>query len=410
MRAPGRPRPVRPWCEGQAGLVDLDQAGERLPPGIDHRPTQLRKAARPSCSCRARAAATAAGPRYRSCGSPSASGQEPEPERQVLRCGTVPAVTEVCRWHCPHWTSSRPRPSSQPLSWPQPGQRNPSGQRFSNSQRAQASIVAKLPSRRQRSRPFGPFHLPRTARPRARALCLCKRVSDSGNTKMILGRRSRDPSWAVLHCLRSLVGERVAVVLPTVVLLLALGHGAPARAHSAEGAETGAIPVAQLSTAPQGTEMFEHAPVPAADRGRARAGTVVGSVKLRADLRQARQGLAQRPERTANSARSRDGEGALRTGLQLPGPGKGRGRRARRHRRRDHRHGQGGQRRLRTAAAGRRLVDPGQARQGAEALCFPNKPEAPKQSIKPKADAAGADCGAKVKRPCCCTRPQQPVG
>jgi hypothetical protein len=84
-------------------------------------------------------------------------------------------------------------------------------------------------------------------------------------------------------------------VLPTVGLLLALGHGTPARAHSAEGAETGATAIAQLSTAPAGTEMFEHAPVPATDRGRARAGTVVGSVKLRADLRRAQQVLLNVP-------------------------------------------------------------------------------------------------------------------
>ena len=41
--------------------------------------------------------------------------------------------------------------------------------------------------------------------------------------------------------------------------------------------------------------MFEHAPVPAADRGRVRAGTVVGSVKLRSDLRRAQQVLLNVP-------------------------------------------------------------------------------------------------------------------
>ena len=38
-----------------------------------------------------------------------------------------------------HCTVSRSRASSQPLSCPQAGQRNPSGQRFSSSQRAQAA-------------------------------------------------------------------------------------------------------------------------------------------------------------------------------------------------------------------------------------------------------------------------------
>src|SRR3954447_3877285 len=56
-----------------------------------------------------------------------------------LPCSTVPAVTETCRSQAAHCRVSRPRASSQPLSCPQAGQRNPSGQRFSSSQRAQAA-------------------------------------------------------------------------------------------------------------------------------------------------------------------------------------------------------------------------------------------------------------------------------
>src|SRR3954464_7849774 len=56
-----------------------------------------------------------------------------------LPCSTVPAVTETWRSHAAHWSVSRSRPSSQLLSCPQAGQRNPSGQRFSSSQRAQAA-------------------------------------------------------------------------------------------------------------------------------------------------------------------------------------------------------------------------------------------------------------------------------
>jgi hypothetical protein len=211
---------------------------------------------------------------------------------------------------------------------------------------------------------------------------------------MILRHRSRDPGWALLHCLRSLVGERVAVVLPTVGLLLALGHGAPARAHSAEGAETGATPVAQLSTAPQGTEMFEHAPVPAADRGRARAGTVVGSVKLRADLRRARQVLLNVPNAPptlleAETVKERSGQDYSF---------RGRGEDA------DAElvvTDQGITGTVRVGSVGYGLQPLGDGwsilvRLDKEPKHYPNKPEAPKQPIKPKADAASADSGAKV--------------
>ena len=56
-----------------------------------------------------------------------------------LPCSTVPAVTETWRSQAAHWSVSRSRPSSQASSWPQAGQRNPPGQRFSSSQRAQAA-------------------------------------------------------------------------------------------------------------------------------------------------------------------------------------------------------------------------------------------------------------------------------
>jgi len=70
---------------------------------------------------------------------PSQAARNQSLSGRWLRCSTVPAVTEVCRWQRAHSTSSRPRSSSQPLTCPQPGQRNPSGQRFSNSHRAQAA-------------------------------------------------------------------------------------------------------------------------------------------------------------------------------------------------------------------------------------------------------------------------------
>src|SRR3954447_18591485 len=73
------------------------------------------------------------------CGATSHAARNQSLSGRWLRCSTVPAVTEVCRWHRAHSTSSVPRPSSQALSCPQPGQRNPSGQRFPNSQRAQAA-------------------------------------------------------------------------------------------------------------------------------------------------------------------------------------------------------------------------------------------------------------------------------
>ena len=63
-----------------------------------------------------------------------------------LPCSTVPAVTETCRSQAAHCRVSRSRPSSQPLSCPQAGQRNPSGQRFSSSQRAQAASSGNLAS------------------------------------------------------------------------------------------------------------------------------------------------------------------------------------------------------------------------------------------------------------------------
>src|SRR3954465_4938456 len=56
-----------------------------------------------------------------------------------LPCSAVPAVTETCRPQAAHCRVSRSRASSQPLSCPQAGQRNPSGQRSSSSQRAQAA-------------------------------------------------------------------------------------------------------------------------------------------------------------------------------------------------------------------------------------------------------------------------------
>src|SRR4051794_28086028 len=56
-----------------------------------------------------------------------------------LPCSAVPAVTETCRSQAAHCRVSRSRASSQALSWPQAGLRNPSGQRFPSSQRAQAA-------------------------------------------------------------------------------------------------------------------------------------------------------------------------------------------------------------------------------------------------------------------------------
>ena len=95
---PAGPGRLAPGAKGQAGLVHLDQAGQGLALGVDHRPAQLaRPAARPTCSCPARAAATAAGPRCR-------SGASPPARRPGTRCAAAggcraapcPAVTEAC--------------------------------------------------------------------------------------------------------------------------------------------------------------------------------------------------------------------------------------------------------------------------------------------------------------------------
>ena len=56
-----------------------------------------------------------------------------------LPCSAVPAVTETCRSQAAHWSVGRSRLSSQASSWPQVGQRNPSGHRFAISQRAHAA-------------------------------------------------------------------------------------------------------------------------------------------------------------------------------------------------------------------------------------------------------------------------------
>ena len=157
---------LAPGAKGERGLVHLDQAGEGLALGVDHRPAQLaRPAARPTCSCPARAASTAAGPRCRSRGWPSArrpgtrcagrGGCRAAPSRRSPRPGARRPRTAAV---------SRSRPSSQPLSWPQAGQRNPSGQRFSSSQRAQAASSGNLSLElRQRSRQLG--HLVPLLRP-----------------------------------------------------------------------------------------------------------------------------------------------------------------------------------------------------------------------------------------------------
>src|SRR5215218_10025176 len=55
---------------------------------------------------------------------------------------TVPAVTEVCRWHSAHSQSWR-RSSTQARRPPQPGQANPSGQREAARYSRQAASVAK---------------------------------------------------------------------------------------------------------------------------------------------------------------------------------------------------------------------------------------------------------------------------
>src|SRR5271156_5352096 len=48
----------------------------------------------------------------------------------LLRCMTVPAVTEVCRWQPEHSQVNGLVSSSQPLQTPQAGQTKPSGHRF----------------------------------------------------------------------------------------------------------------------------------------------------------------------------------------------------------------------------------------------------------------------------------------
>ena len=74
-----------------------------------------------------------------------------------LPCSTVPAVTETCRSQAAHWSVSRSRPSSQASAWPQAGQRNPSGHRFSISQRAQAASSGNLASNSGNDRGSSPI-------------------------------------------------------------------------------------------------------------------------------------------------------------------------------------------------------------------------------------------------------------
>src|SRR3954469_9702608 len=77
-----------------------------------------------------------------------------------LPWSTVPAVTETCRAQAAHCRVNRSRPSSQPLSCPQAGQRKPSGQRFSSSQRAQAASSGNLASNSGSDRGSSVIHPP----------------------------------------------------------------------------------------------------------------------------------------------------------------------------------------------------------------------------------------------------------
>src|SRR4051794_486993 len=77
-----------------------------------------------------------------------------------LPCSTVPAVTETWRSQAAHCTVSRSRPSSQARSWPQAGQRNPSGHRFASSQRAQAASSGNRTSNSGSDRGSSVIHPP----------------------------------------------------------------------------------------------------------------------------------------------------------------------------------------------------------------------------------------------------------
>src|SRR3954463_4889830 len=77
-----------------------------------------------------------------------------------LPWSTVPAVTETCRAQAAHCRVNRSRLSSQPLSCPQAGQRKPSGQRFSSSQRAQAASSGNLASNSGSDRGSSVIHPP----------------------------------------------------------------------------------------------------------------------------------------------------------------------------------------------------------------------------------------------------------
>jgi hypothetical protein len=199
-------------------------------------------------------------------------------------------------------------------------------------------------------------------------------------------------------------------MLSAAVLLEVIGHGGPVAAHApgdpamlstdapavsgSEVVRTAAASAQEPAAAAAAPEMFEHGPVPSAERGGSRSGSVVATVRLRADLTRAQEFLLNLPDLPTERLKVE----ALRKRSERNYSFRGKGQDSVAELVVTE---QGATGTISVGGASFGLQSLGNSwsdlvRLDREPKHYPNKPEAPKELGKAKPGPADADSGAKV--------------